>query len=344
MTLAWMGATTAAAALAAAICLPFAAQAQSHAKAPPAVANFHPCNSQPALPICQYGEGRRVAAVRWGAQAEENDLPLDPDALPNAPMASANSAKDLAGLRATTLYVLDMNTSNVLFAKNENVVRPIASISKLMTAIVVLDAGLPMDQTIQISASDDGPLPSDMTPRLPAGAKLTRGEVLHLALMASENRAAYALGRTFPGGMKAFVAAMNAKAQELGMKDTKFVEPTGLSHDNVSSPRDLALLLRAASEHPLIQQYSTDDQHSVSINASMQAFRNTNPLVGRPGWDIQISKTGFIRDAGECLVMMARIGERELAVVVLNAQGARRARIGDAVRLRRILQNQVALR
>ncbi|MPT38926.1 MAG: D-alanyl-D-alanine endopeptidase [Achromobacter sp.] len=238
-------------------------------------------------------------------------------------------------------YVQDLETSTVIFAKNENVVRPIASISKLMTAVVVVDANLPMDEMLEITDDDVDGL-KHTTSRLRVGTKLSRGDMLHLALMSSENRAANALGRHYPGGLPAFVAAMNAKAQSLGMTSTRFIEPTGLSSDNVSSPHDLARLLRAASQRPLIHRYSTDTEYEVEINNRTQTFRNTNLLVRKPDWDIKVSKTGYINEAGECLVMLARINGRDLAIVLLDSQG-KLSRIGDAVRIRRIVQSEVAL-
>ncbi|AOB38461.1 D-alanyl-D-alanine endopeptidase [Bordetella parapertussis] len=257
------------------------------------------------------------------------------------PPAAASPAAEAAALRSSTAYVQDLETSTVLFAKNENVVRPIASISKLMTALVVVDANLPMDEMIEITDDDVDTL-KHTTSRLRVGTVLSRGDMLHLALMSSENRAAHALGRNYPGGMPAFVAAMNAKARSLGMLNTHFVEPTGLSSENVSSPRDLARMLRAASQRPLIHRYSTDTEYEVEINNRTQTFRNTNLLVRKPDWDIKVSKTGFINEAGECLVMLARINGRDMAIVLLDSQG-KLSRIGDAVRIRRIVQNDVAM-
>lgn len=257
------------------------------------------------------------------------------------PPPAASARAEAAALRSSTAYVQDLETSTVIFAKNENVVRPIASISKLMTAVVVVDANLPMDEMLEITDDDVDGL-KHTTSRLRVGTKLSRGDMLHLALMSSENRAANALGRHYPGGLPAFVAAMNAKAQSLGMTSTRFIEPTGLSSDNVSSPHDLARLLRAASQRPLIHRYSTDTEYEVEINNRTQTFRNTNLLVRKPDWDIKVSKTGYINEAGECLVMLARINGRDLAIVLLDSQG-KLSRIGDAVRIRRIVQSEVAL-
>jgi len=257
------------------------------------------------------------------------------------PPPAVSVRAEAAALRSSTAYVQDLATSTVIFAKNENVVRPIASISKLMTAVVVVDANQPMDEMLEITDEDVDGL-KHTTSRLRVGTKLSRGDMLHLALMSSENRAANALGRHYPGGLPAFVTAMNAKAQSLGMTSTHFIEPTGLSSNNVSSPHDLARLLRAASQRPLIHRYSTDTEYDVEINNRTQTFRNTNLLVRKPDWDIKVSKTGYINEAGECLVMLARINGRDLAIVLLDSQG-KLSRIGDAVRIRRIVQSEVAL-
>ena len=297
------------------------------------VANFHPCNAQPSLPICLHGYGRRIAVQRWGATPEA----LDPDAVAKAPLVTRDPAREIEKLKATTAFVQDMDTSEVLFARDADAVRPIASLVKLMTALVVVEAGLPMDEMIAIDASDVD-VPSELPSHLAAGARLSRADLLHLALTASENSAAHALGRTYPGGMTAFVEAMNARAAVLGMGDSRFVEPIGLSNENVSSARDLARLVYAASRQPLIGEFTTDAQYSIDG----RTFRNTNMLVGRPRWDILASKTGTTREAGDCLVMMMRLDGRNLAMVLLNAQGMSGSRFGDAVRLRRVLDSRMA--
>ncbi|ALM84426.1 D-alanyl-D-alanine endopeptidase [Bordetella sp. N] len=247
-----------------------------------------------------------------------------------------------AALRSSVAYVQDLATSTVLFSKNEDTVRPIASISKLMTALVVVDANLPMDEMMEVSDDDIDRL-RHASSRLPVGSRLNRADMLHVALMSSENRAAHALGRYYPGGMPAFVRAMNEKARELGMLDTHFVEPTGLSSENVSSPRDLVRLLRAASQRPLIHRYTTDTEYDVEMRKGRtQTFRNTNALVRNADWDIKVSKTGYINEAGECLVMLARINGRDLAIVLLDSQG-KYSRVADAVRIRKFVQNEVAM-
>lgn len=277
------------------------------------------------------GKGRKIA--RRGP-------PMSAAAL-LAAVSTSPGGNDVAALRSSSAYVQDMHTSTVLFDKNSDVVRPIASISKLMTALVVLDAHQPLDQMLQITDADID-WRKHTGSRLSIGTELSREDMLHLALMASENRAANALGRNWPGGLPAFVEAMNAKARELGMFHTHFVEPTGLSYENVSSPHDLIQLLRAASQQPLIHQFTTSSEYTLQVKSRMMTFRNTDMLVRRPDWDIKVSKTGFINEAGECLVMMAKIDGHEMGIVLLDSRGTL-SRIGDAIRIRRILERQIAM-
>jgi D-alanyl-D-alanine endopeptidase (penicillin-binding protein 7) len=232
--------------------------------------------------------------------------------------------------------VQDAETGEVVINKNSEVVVPIASITKLMTAMVLLDRGLDLEQRIVLSREDVDAIKGTRS-RLRPGSVLTRNELLLLALMASENRAAAALGRTYPGGMPAFVAAMNEKAAQLGMTDSRFVESTGLSPANVSSPRDLVKLVRAAHGYPLIREYSTRDKAKVmAFNRPLQ-FRNTNGLVRNSHWDIELSKTGYISEAGRCLVMHVRVASKDLIVVLLDSWG-KQSRIGDAMRIRKMLE------
>ena len=240
-------------------------------------------------------------------------------------------------LRSASVLVQDAASGETVYAKNDSAVLPIASITKLMTAIVVLDAGLDLQQRVVISGDDSDHIKGTRS-RLRAGTALTRDEMLMLALMSSENRAAYALARTYPGGTEVFVAAMNAKARELGMQDTRFVDPTGLSSSNVSSARDLARLVAKAHEYPLIREYSTRSSAVVqSFGGRALGFRNTNGLVRAGQWDIGLSKTGYISEAGRCLVMHVRMASRELIVVLLDSWG-RLSRIGDANRIRKWLE------
>jgi D-alanyl-D-alanine endopeptidase (penicillin-binding protein 7) len=240
-------------------------------------------------------------------------------------------------LRSSAVMVQDAETGEVVINKNSEVVVPIASITKLMTAMVLLDRGLDLEQRIVLSREDVDAIKGTRS-RLRPGSVLTRNELLLLALMASENRAAAALGRTYPGGMPAFVAAMNEKAAQLGMTDSRFVESTGLSPANVSSPRDLVKLVRAAHGYPLIREYSTRDKAKVmAFNRPLQ-FRNTNGLVRNSHWDIELSKTGYISEAGRCLVMHVRVASKDLIVVLLDSWG-KQSRIGDAMRIRKMLES-----
>ena len=207
-----------------------------------------------------------------------------------------------------------------------------------MTALVVLEANQDLNETLEITSADIDRL-KNTTSRLSVGSKLTRAQMLHLALMSSENRAANALGRHYPGGIRAFVRAMNDKARALGMRESRFVEPTGLSSENVSSPKDLVRLMQATAQHPLIQEYSTSEQLTVEPRPGRQlVFSNTNRLVQNSKWDIQVSKTGFINEAGQCLVLLTKLEGRQVGIVLLNAQG-RYSRIGDAIRLRNLVES-----
>jgi D-alanyl-D-alanine endopeptidase (penicillin-binding protein 7) len=238
-------------------------------------------------------------------------------------------------LNSSAVMVVDQETGLPLLEKNSDVALPIASITKVMTAIVTLDADLSLSETITIE-KEDTQLEKYSASRLGVGARFTRAELLHLALMSSENRAAQALGRSYPGGLAAFVAAMNRKADELGMTKSKFVEPTGLSSQNVSTPRDLSRLVNAAYAYPLVREYSTDREAIVRVGGRQQQFRNTNALTRNKEWELGLSKTGFIRDAGKCLVMQATIDDQNVIIVMLDAQGSSK-RISDAERIRKWL-------
>lgn len=255
------------------------------------------------------------------------------------------SAGDLAGLNKTddpldldsnAALVLDPATSEVLFDKNSDAVLPIASITKLMTALVVVESGQDMDEVLTVT-SDDIDRIKHTSSRLRVGSRLTRANMLHIALMSSENRAASALGRHYPGGLNVFVAAMNAKAQALGMTHTHYVEPTGLSSQNVSSARDLAKLVKAAQRYPIIREYSTNRAYEVDPGGPSLQYRNSNRLIANPQWDIVLQKTGYISEAGRCLVMQARIGDRPIVMVFLDAKG-RFSRAADAGRIRKWLE------
>lgn len=243
---------------------------------------------------------------------------------------------DPLSLDSAVALVVDQRSGEVLFEKNSRAVLPIASISKLMTAIVMLDAKLPLDEMLEISSADVDTERFTRS-RLRTGTRLTRDELLRLALMSSENRAAHALGRTYPGGMPAFVAQMNRKARELGMTSSGFVEPTGLSSSNVSSAQDLALLVQAAAHYPLIREYSTASALSVDTGYRLENYRNTNRLVNRSDWEIGLQKTGFLSEAGNCVVMQTRIDSRLVVMVLLDAE-QRAARVSDSLRIREWLE------
>jgi len=251
-------------------------------------------------------------------------------------MAGLNHVRDPLELRSNVAYVLDQNTSEVLFEKNANVALPIASITKLMTGLLVVQAQQDMNEVLTITEDDVDHLKFTSS-RLPVGTRMTRGNLLHIALMSSENRAASALGHHYPGGITAFVAAMNAKAHELGMNDTHYVDSNGLSSQNVSSARDLAKLVTIAHQEPLLRQYTTDPRYVVQASGRPIEYHNTNYLVAQPDWNIGLQKTGFINEAGRCLVMQALIQGRNVVMVFLDSKG-KLSRTADAGRMRKWLE------
>ena len=252
-----------------------------------------------------------------------------------------DATSDPLDLKSSVAYVLDQDTQEVLLSKNSQAVLPIASITKLMTALVLTEAHLPLDEMITVTQDDVDTLKGSRS-RLRVGATLSREEMLHLALMSSENRAAHALGRTYPGGMDVFVEKMNAKAQALGMVNTYYVEPTGLSSKNQSSARDLATLVTAANEVSLIRELSTSPEYHVEVGRRELTYRNSNGLVRSPAWDIGVQKTGYISEAGHCLVMQAEMAGRKLIMIFLDSAG-KYSRIGDAKRVRRwVIENAPA--
>ena len=247
-------------------------------------------------------------------------------------MAGLHNASDALNLKSSVALVVDQQTNEVLYSKNDNAVLPIASLTKLMTGLVISEARLSMDQMIEIT-SDDVDTEKGSRSRLQVGSTLTRGELMHLALMSSENRAAHALARTAPGGMTAFVAQMNAKARTLGMAHTVYVEPTGLSSSNRSTAHDLVKLVNVAHQHPLLRELTTSHGYEVEVGNRMLQFNNTNRLVKNPTWDIGLQKTGYISEAGRCLVMQASVAGRKLIMVFLDSAG-KLSRLGDAERVR----------
>ncbi len=260
-------------------------------------------------------------------------LPTEPARASFGQLYGLHSTTDSLDLKSSVALVLDSDTNEVLFSKNPQAVLPIASLTKLMTALVVTEAHLPLTDVLTIT-DEDVDTEKNSRSRLRVGTALTREEMLHLALMSSENRAAHALGRTYPGGLEAFVTAMNTKANAIGMHDTQYVEPTGLSSRNQSSARDLATLVKAAQEHAIIREFSTSPELQVEVGNRTTSFRTTDALVRSPAWDILLQKTGFINEAGRCLVMQTRMAGRKLIMVFLDSSG-RHSHTGDAERVRR---------
>jgi serine-type D-Ala-D-Ala endopeptidase (penicillin-binding protein 7) len=252
-------------------------------------------------------------------------------------IAGLHSAQDALDLKSSVALVIDQDTREVLFSKNQNAVLPIASLTKLMTGVIITGAKLPMDEMVTVT-QDDVDTEKGSSSRLKVGTSLTRGEMLHLALMSSENRAAHALGRTYPGGMAVFVSLMNAKAQLLGMSDTRYVEPTGLSSRNQSSAQDLATLVNAAHADPVLRELSTSTGYQVAVGNRTLQYNNTNRLIKNPEWDIGLQKTGYISEAGQCLVMQTKIAGRKLIMVFLDSAG-KLSRLGDAERVRRWVES-----
>ncbi len=286
--------------------------------------------------------GERIV-VRRDRRGRKIYVRLAPPRPSAGELAGLHRTVDALELKSSVALVIDEGTHEVLFSKNPGVVLPIASLTKLMTALVVAEAKLPMDELLAVTADDvAGTVGTGARSRLAEGTPLSRGEMLHLALMSSENRAAHVLGRSYPGGLTAFVQAMNAKARQLGMAQTHYVEPTGLSPDNRSSARDLAVLVQAASAHPMIRDYSTSMGALVPVGEKQVAYRNTNRLVNNPEWSIELQKTGYITAAGRCMVMKAQLAGRKLIMVLLDSAG-RYSRLGDAERIRQWLLASQAL-
>jgi len=252
-------------------------------------------------------------------------------------MAGLDNTVDPLALRSNVAFVVDQNSAEVLFEKNANVALPIASLTKLMTGMVVMDSKQDLDEVLRVT-DDDVDRHKFSSSRLPVGASMTRRELLHIALMSSENRAASALGRNYPGGISAFVGAMNAKARQLGMRDTRYVDSSGLSSSNVSSGRDLAKLVMAAHGDPVLREFSTTPNSTVQASGRTMHYRNTNYLVSLPDWNIGLQKTGFINEAGRCLVMQAMIHGRNVVMVFLDSKG-KMSRTADAGRIRRLIES-----
>ena len=273
---------------------------------------------------------RRVITERLASFVVPNDKPTAGD------LAGLKNTLDPLALQSNAAFIVDQASSEVLFEKNSGVSLPIASITKLMTSLVVVESNPNMNEIIEIT-TEDLDKEKGTSSRLKIGAKLSRADMLHIALMSSENRAASALGRNYIGGLPAFVAAMNAKAAELGMTETHYVDSSGLSSHNVASARDLVKLIDAAYQHPLIREYSTDSKYVVNPSGHPLQYSTTNRLVANPSWDIGLQKTGYIAEAGRCLVMRAMIEGRAIVMVFLDSKG-KYSRLADAGRIRKWLE------
>ncbi len=283
-----------------------------------------------------------MLALATAAAAADKPAPRTKAAKPAARAVADVNKDGEPNLMSTAALVVDAKTGETLFAKNADVVHPIASITKLMTAMVVLDAKLPLDEAVQISSEDLDTLKGTKS-RLPVGAHFRRDDLIRIALVASDNRAAAALGRAYPGGIEAFVTAMNAKAKLMGLEATRFVDSSGLAPGNVSSPADLARLVAEASRYDIIREYSTTPALDVTLPDTGRKvnYVNTNALVRAGEWDIGISKTGYISESGKCLVMQAMIANTPIVIVLLDSWG-RLTRIGDANRIKRWLEKNPA--
>jgi D-alanyl-D-alanine endopeptidase (penicillin-binding protein 7) len=263
-----------------------------------------------------------------------------PPMLTAGDLAGLNLTHDPLTLSSNVALVMDQTSGEVLFEKNASVALPIASITKLMTSLVVVEAGQDLEEMLSVT-EDDVDREKFSHSRLRVGSQLSRANMLHIALMSSENRAASALGRNYPGGIRAFVNAMNAKAHELGMSSSSFSDSTGLNRSNISSARDLAKLVVAAYQHPLIRQYSTDSRYAVDPGGRMLEYRNSNGLIENPDWEIGLQKTGYISEAGRCLVMQVHVSSRPVVMIFLDSK-SKQARLADASRIRKWLENRAA--
>jgi D-alanyl-D-alanine endopeptidase (penicillin-binding protein 7) len=309
------------------------------------------------LPTDVWAQNKTSTAKKRPAQAAQKTVKKKPSGAaskanakrsqsaksPAAPMrasfgqlAGLHAASDPLELNSSVALVIDQDTREVLFRKNDHAVLPIASLTKLMTGLVISEAQLPMAEMIAITQADVD-TEKGSSSRLAVGTVLSRGDLLHLSLMSSENRAAHALGRSFPGGMDNFVKRMNVRAQTLGMSDTRYVEPTGLSSRNQSSANDLAALVAAAYQEPVLRELSTSHGREIEVGRRTLQFNNTNRLVKSAHWDIGLQKTGYISEAGQCLVMQAQVSGRKLIMVFLDSAG-KLSRIADAERVRRWLE------
>jgi serine-type D-Ala-D-Ala endopeptidase (penicillin-binding protein 7) len=305
-------------------------------------ANLRGGKSAPAMQrvVIRGKNGKRTVVMRPVRHVQVVQAVATPPRLSFGQMAGLHGMQDELDLKSSVALVMDQDTREVLFSKNDSAVLPIASLTKLMTGVIVSEARLDMNEPIAIT-QDDVDTEKGSRSRLKVGTQLTRGELLLLALMSSENRAAHALGRTYPGGMDRFVQHMNVKASQLNMRDTRYVEPTGLSSRNQSSAQDLATLVAHASNNSQLRELSTAQEHQVAVGERTLNFVNTNRLTRNPEWEIGLQKTGYISEAGQCLVMQTKIAGRKLIMVFLDSAG-KLSRLGDAERVRRWVENKSA--
>ena len=317
-------------------------------KAPVAASSAKPAGKSPARSAGKATKGKTVAAKSSTRQAVAGSakatgksalVASKPQAKPlrHVSMSELDADPRRLALYSASALVIDQSSGQPLLEKQPDIVVPIASISKLMTAMVVLDAKLDLQEVIAIGEDDVDGLKGTRS-RLPVGTTMTREAAMLLALMSSENRAANALGRHYPGGLPAFVQAMNKKAHALGMYHSRFEEPTGLSSNNVSTAHDLARMVAAAARYPEIRQYSTTAEAKVELNGRIRDFHNTNALVRSDNWEIGVSKTGYISEAGRCLVMQARVADKPVVIVLLDSVG-KMTRVGDAQRIKRWMES-----
>ncbi|MBS0316758.1 MAG: D-alanyl-D-alanine endopeptidase [Proteobacteria bacterium] len=316
-----------------------AAQAGTHKKtAKKAVHHSTHAVKHPVAKSTLGARGKRVRVAIRGKHRSVVHVAYVPAPASFGQMDGLHTTEDPLDLKSGVALVMDQDTHEVLFSKNDQTVLPIASLSKLMTGLLISESGLPMDQPITVTQDDVDTIKHSRS-RLRVGTVLTRGELLHLALMASENRAAHALARTYPGGETAFVALMNAKAKELGMTETHYVEPTGLSSENQSSALDLSKLVNVASHDPMLRELTTSHSFDIEMGNRTVQFNNTNRLVKNPTWDIGLQKTGFINEAGHCLLMQVKVAGRKLIMVFLDSAGSM-SRFADAERVRRWVETR----
>lgn len=289
--------------------------------------------ARPAKKMVTTSHRRKMVSQRVSVMRVGHVVPAKPTL---GDLAGLNQTRDPLALKSNVAFVMDQTTSQILLEKNARVALPIASITKLMTSLVVLDANQNMNEILEVT-NNDVDHEKNSSSRLRVGTRLSRADMLHIALMSSENRAASALGHNFPGGINAFVRLMNDKARALGMTDTHYVDSTGLSSQNVASARDLAKLVNFAYQnYPLVRQYSTDTSYVVASGGRSLQYSTSNGLVKNPDWDIGLQKTGYISEAGRCLVMQTKIDGRPVVMVLLDSKG-KQSRIADATRVRRWL-------